>query len=76
MKEINEITAKLQRFKLDLLKNDILHVGPSKKNVLADPLSRLYIDNTFKFEAECDNFVHEIVLSPEKVLLVLPEKQI
>lgn len=75
-KEINEITARLQRFKLGLLKYDIeLLFVPGKKNLLADPLSRLYLDDELIGETECSELVHEVVLSPEKVLLVSPEKQ-
>lgn len=75
-KEINEITARLQRFKLGLLKYDLeLLFVPGKKNLLADPLSRLYINDELYFETECSELVHEVVTSPEKVLLVSPEKQ-
>lgn len=73
-KEINDKTARLQRLKLGLLKYDInLEFVPEKKNVLADPLSRLYFNDS-NVKTQCADIVHEIVVAPEKVLLISPEK--
>lgn len=75
-KEINDITARLQRFKLGLLKYDVeLQFVPGKKNLLADPLSRLYMGDEESERIECTDIVHEIVVAPEKTLLISPEKQ-
>lgn len=69
-KEINDITARLQRLKLGLLKYDInLEFVPGKKNLLADPLSRLYFNDS-NVKTQCADIVHEIVVAPEKVLLI------
>lgn len=66
-KEVNEFVARLQWFKLGLIKYDIeLLFVPWKKNLLADLLSSFYFKNDLNYEPESDNFVHEVVLSPEK----------
>lgn len=77
-KEINKILARLQRFKLGLLKYEIelsFFSGEENLSDLLDPLSRLYLDNEPKYESECNDLVHEVVLSSEKVLIVSAEKQ-
>lgn len=75
LKEINDITARLQRFKLGLFKYDIeLQFLLGKKNLLADPLSRLYIGDKRGERTEYTDIVHEIVVAPETMLLISPEK--
>lgn len=65
----------MQRFKLGLLKYDIgLRFLPGKKNLLADPLSRLNIKNIK--DSKCDKIVHkEVIIAPEKLFLIFLKKQ-
>lgn len=37
-------------------------------------LSALYIDNTMSEKTECTDIIHDIVVAPEKVLLILLQK--
>ncbi|BES98482.1 Hypothetical protein NTJ_11291 [Nesidiocoris tenuis] len=73
-KELCDVTSRLQRYKLGLLKYDIdLRFVPGKKNLLADPLSRLYIEDMEPLQSKVQ-LVHGVVIGPEHSLQVSQEK--
>lgn len=73
-KELNQTTARLQRFLLGLLRYDIdLRFISGKRNLLADPLSRLYLESN-ELENEDIKIVHDVLIGPESSLQVTPER--